>query len=175
VITWRILSRKDGRGTEHRCHGNFVLGGNNMKNKKLILAIIAVVAVIAVAAGMFAIWYFNRPTPDPVGPVETTPEGETIYAKTITVEVVHGDGSSKTFTYHTNEGYLGAILAAEGLIQGNDGPYGLEVHTVDGEKADWSVNQSYWALYVGEDYATTGADSTPVNDGDHFKWVYTIG
>ena len=146
-----------------------------MKNKKVWLAIIAIIAVAALAVGMYVIWQYNRPTPDPVGPVETTPEGETIYAKTITVEVVHSDGSGKTFTYQTNEGYLGAVLVENGLIVGEDGPYGLSVHTVDGEKADWNENQSYWALYVGEDYATTGADSTPVNDGDTFKWVYTIG
>ena len=47
--------------------------------------------------------------------------------------------------------------------------------TVDGEKADWSVDQSYWALYIGDDYATTGVDTTPIHDGDSFKLVYTRG
>ena len=58
---------------------------------------------------------------------------------------------------------------------GEEGPYGLTISAVDGETADWNVDQSYWALYIGEEYATTGADSTPVNDGDGFKLVYTIG
>jgi len=48
-------------------------------------------------------------------------------------------------------------------------------HTVDGEKADWSVNQSYWAFYVGEEYATKGIYETPVTDGGAYKLVYTLG
>lgn len=146
-----------------------------MKTKKIMIGIAAVVLLAALAAAMYGIWYTNRPTPDPVDPPTTNAQGETVYAKTITVQVVHGDNSTKTFTYHTNEGYLGPVLLTEGLIQGEEGPYGLTVHTVDGEKADWNENQSYWALYIGEDYATTGADMTPVNDGDTFKWVYTVG
>lgn len=130
-----------------------------MKNNKIILAVVALVAVIAIMVG---VWFATRP--------ETT-QGD----KTITVTVVHKDGTSKEFTYHTDEEYLGTVLVAEGLIVGEEGPYGLMIHTVDGEKADWNVDQSYWALYIGEDYATTGADTTPANDGGTYKLVYTIG
>lgn len=146
-----------------------------MKNKTWIIGIIAVLVLALLAGAMYLVWRENRPQPDPTQPPATDAQGQTIPSKTITVQVVHSDGSEKTFTYKTNESYLGPVLQAEGLIIGEDGPYGLSVHTVDGEKADWNVNQSYWALYIGEDYATTGADSTPVNDGDEFKWVYTIG
>ena len=52
------------------------------KNTKLILAVAAVAALIAILLG---VWFATRP--------ETT-QG----AKTITVEVVHKDGSTKTFT-----------------------------------------------------------------------------
>lgn len=130
-----------------------------MKDKKIILAAIALVAVIAVMAGVFLT---NRPQ---------TSSGE----KNVTVTVVHADGSEKAFVYDTDEEYLGPVLIEEGLVEGVEGPYGLEIHAVDGEKASWEENQSYWALFVGEDYATTGADTTPVNDGDEFKLVYTIG
>ena len=130
-----------------------------MKNKKLIIAVVALVAVIAVLVGVYAV---------------TRPE-TSVGAKSITVTVVHQDGSEKIFEYSTNEEYLGPVLLAEGLVEGEEGPYGLTISVVDGERADWNVNQSYWALFIGEDYATTGADSTPVNDGDAFKLVYTIG
>lgn len=130
-----------------------------MKNKKLILAAVALVAVVAILLGL---WAMNRPE---------TSEG----AKTFTVTVVHKDGTAKDFSYSTDEEYLGAVLVAEGLIQGDDSEYGLMIHTVDGEKADWNVDQSYWALFIGEEYAMTGVDSTPVNDGDTFKLEYTIG
>lgn len=130
-----------------------------MKNKKLIIAVAAVVALIALFLGIFLA---NRP--------ETSPG-----AKTITVIVVHADASENTFTYHTDEEFLGPVLLAEGLVEGEEGPYGLTISAVDGEAASWEANQSYWALFIGEEYATTGADSTPVNDGDIFKLVYTIG
>ena len=130
-----------------------------MKNKKTILAIVVLVAVIAVFAG---IYFATRP--------ETT-EG----AKTITVTVVHKDGTEKEFTYHTDEEFLGPVLLAEKLVKGKQDIYGLMISAVDGETADWNVDQGYWALYVGEEYATSGADTTPINDGDSFKLVYTIG
>ena len=130
-----------------------------MKNKKLIVSIVALVLVIALMAGVYIA---TRPE---------TAEG----AKTITVTVVHKDGSEKVFEYHTDEEFLGAVITAEGLVTGYEGEYGLVIESVDGETADWNVDQSYWALFVGEEYATTGAGTTPIHDGDTFKLVYTIG
>lgn len=136
-----------------------------MKNKKLLIALIALVAVAAVMVGVMIA---NRPQPEPP---TTDPDN----SKTITVTVVHGNGTEKEFTYKTNEQYLGKVLVNEGLVLGDDSQYGLQIHTVDGEKADWNADQSYWAFYVGEDYATTGVDTTPIHDGDHFRLVYTRG
>lgn len=130
-----------------------------MKNKKLILAAVALVLVIA---AMLGIYLATRPA---------TSQG----SKTITVTVVHADGSEKKVTIRTDAEYLAEALLAENLVIGEDSQYGLNIHTVDGEKASWEANQSYWALFIGEDYATTGVAQTPVNDGDSFKLVYTIG
>ena len=130
-----------------------------MKNKKLWLGLVALVAVIAVMLGV----YFGM-RPETVGG-----------SKTFTVAVIHKDGTEKEFEYSTNEEYLGAVLLAENLIEGENGPYGLMISAVDGETADWNVDQGYWALYVGEEYATTGVDTTPVTDGGTYKLVYTIG
>lgn len=130
-----------------------------MKNKKLVLIAVAVVAVIAILLGVYMV---SRPE---------TAAG----AKEVTITVVHKDGTSKDFVYNTDEEYLGPVLLAEGLVVGEEGPYGLVISAVDGETADWNVDQGYWALFVGEEYATTGADTTPVYDGSVFKLVYTIG
>ncbi len=127
-------------------------------NKKTI----GIVGLVLVAALLLGVYFLAKPK---------TAAG----AKEFTVTVVHADGSSKAFTYRTDEEYLGPVLQENGLIQGNPGPYGLEIHTVDGEKASWEENQSYWAVYVGEEYATTGIDLTPVHDGDSFKLEYTLG
>ncbi len=135
-------------------------------NKKIVIAAVALVAVVAVLLG---IWWFTRPTPEPVD----KKDGEE-FAKTITVEVVHSDGTSKTFTYDTNADYLGEVLYGEGLIKAESIDEGM-FNIVDGEKADWNENKSYWSLYQGEEYAMQGVDTTPINDGDTFKLVYTIG
>ncbi|MBQ8918076.1 MAG: hypothetical protein IJ044_05090 [Oscillospiraceae bacterium] len=130
-----------------------------MKNKKMLFAVVALVLVIA---SMAWVW---------LGSQEKTIEG----GKTITVTVVHADGTQKEFTYGTNAEYLGEVILSEGLVEGAEGPYGLEISTVDGEAASWEENQSYWALYVGEEYATTGADGVVLTDGGSYKLVYTIG
>ena len=127
---------------------------NTKDNKKLILAAVALAAIVAIFLGVY---FATRPQ---------SAQG----AKTFTVTVIHKDGTGKDFTYHTDEEYLGAALVAEGLIQGENGMY----TTVDGETADWDADNSYWAFYVGEAYASAGIDQTPVKDGDTFKLVYTV-
>ena len=129
-----------------------------MKNKKTLLLIAALVVVIA---AMLTVYFVTRPE---------TAEGQ----KTCTVTVIHADESVKTFTVTTQEEYLGAALEKEGLISSQGADAGM-FHTVDGEKADWNVNQSYWAFYVGEEYASTGIYDTPVTDGGSYKLVYTVG
>ena len=129
-----------------------------MKNKKMILAAVALVVVIAIFAGVY---------------VATRPEAQQ-GSKAITVVVVHADGSEKTFEYRTDAEKLGAFLEEKGLIESEGADSGM-FHTVDGEKADWSVNQSYWAFYLGEEYAMTGIYDTVVENGAIYKLVYTIG
>lgn len=129
------------------------------KNTKLILGVVALVVVIAALVGVY------------LGTRPQTSQG----AKEFTVEVVHADGSSKTFTYHTDEEFLGTVLEAEGLIKGEMGPYGLTIFEVDGERAVWEENGAYWAIFVNGEYGMTGVDTTPVNDGDTFKLEYTLG
>jgi len=129
-----------------------------MKNKKTILAVVAMVLVIGLMAGLY---YMTRPA--------TTKGG-----KSITVEVVHGDGTSKTFTFSTDAEYLGEVLEAEELVEFEEGPYGMMIKAVDGEKAVYEEDGAYWALFEGEDYAMQGADQTVIEDGDLFKLVYTL-
>ena len=130
-----------------------------MNNKKLILAAIALVAVVAILVGVYLI---AKPAPVAAG------------AKAITVTVVHSDGTEKVFNYNTDAEKLGAYLEEQGLIESQGADAGM-FHTVDGEKADWNVNQSYWAFYLGEDYAMTGIYDTDITDGGVYKLVYTIG
>ena len=104
----------------------------------------------------------------------TDASGNTYVGCSFTVVVVHGDQTEKTFTYTAPEGKLGAFLEAEGLIASDGADDGM-FHTVDGEKADWNENQSYWAFYIGEEYAMSGIYTTDIVDSTTYKLVYTIG
>ena len=130
-----------------------------MKNKKLIIALIAFAALVAVVAG---IWFATRP--------ETT-DGE----KAFTLTVVHKDGSSKDFTYQTDEEYLrGALEELDGLtITGTESEYGLMIETVNGIRAVYDKDGAYWSYNVNGEYSNYGVDSQPVNDGDKFEIIYT--
>ena len=130
-----------------------------MKNKKVWAGLLALVLVMG---AMFWLWTGSR---------EKTIEG----GKEITVTVVHGDGSEKKFTYGTSAEYLSELILSEGLVEGESGEFGLMITAVDGETASWEENRSYWALYIGEDYATTGADGIVLTDGGEYSLVYTIG
>ena len=130
-----------------------------MKNKKMILI---AVAVVAVAALMLGVYLATRPE---------TKAG----SKTVTVTVVHKDGSEKVFTCATDEEYLGKVLVNENIVVGNYGEFGLYFDTADGEKADWNVDNGWWQVFIGEEAAITGADQIPIANGDTFKLVYTIG
>ncbi len=124
------------------------------KNKKILFGVLGLVVAVVV----LALLYINlRPQPKDAG-------GN----KTITLTVVYADTSTKDFTIKTNEDYLRGALEQENLIAGDESEWGLYVKTVDGVTADDAAHQ-YWALYIGDDYASTGVDSTPVNDGDTFK------
>lgn len=142
-----------------------------MKNKKLIVILLAFVALVGLVAGL---WFGLQGKPeDPVSTTGTDASGNTVSGVSFTVTVVHADGTEKEFAYTTEAEKLGAFLEEEGLIESEGADDGM-FHTVDGEKADWNENQSYWAFYIGQDYAMTGIYDTAIESAD-YRLVYTIG
>ena len=123
-----------------------------MKQKKILLPL---AALAAAAVLMLGLWYF------------TSPRAQAGH-KTVVVEVVHGDQSSSEFTCETRQAYLGQLLLDEGLASGEKGPYGLFITEVDGETAQDSLRQ-WWCITKGGERVDTGADTTPIADGDHFE------
>lgn len=82
-----------------------------------------------------------------------------------TFEVVHLDGTTKTFEVKTYKTMLGDALTEKGYISGHQSQYGLTVETVDGETLDWDKSGAYWALYINGEYAMTGVDATKIVNG----------
>lgn len=164
---------------------SYIQEGRKM-NKKTVIALIALVVLVALAVG---IYFATRPDTGSNGNEtnrttsgqndtedKETPEGEQTekLGNTFTLVVVHGDKTEKTFTITSQQPYLSGALIDEGIITDE----GLETgmyYTVDGETSDWGKNQSYWAFYLGDQYANYGMNDAPIEEGAVYKLVYTIG
>ncbi len=129
--------------------------------KKIVIA----AAVLAVMAVLFGVIYVNF-APKTVGG-----------AKEITVEVVDDQKESQIYTVRTDAEYLRqALQETEGLtIEGTESDYGLMVETVNGVTADYTADGAYWAFYVDGEYCSYGVDQQPVEDGQAYQIVYTVG
>ena len=127
--------------------------------KKILIAVGAFLATVAILVGIFIIFREK--------PVEGSKE--------ITIEVINSKEKSKVYELKTDVEYLRqAMDEAKGLTyDGEDSQYGFAVYTVNGETADFSVDQSYWAFYVNGEYCSYGIDTQPVEDGDEFQIIYT--
>ena len=131
--------------------------------KKLIAMFMAVLVLVSLCA-------CAAPKTD----APQTSGDDTQPLKTITVTVVRKDGTSKDYTYQTAEEFVGPVLEKDGLIEGNMGPYGMEITKVEGVQAIYTEDKAYWAVYEGEEYALQGIDTTPAVDGGVYKLVYTF-
>lgn len=69
-----------------------------------------------------------------------------------------------TFEFYTDAENIGDALLEYGFISGDNDAYGLYVKVVNGVKAEYETDGTYWAFYVNGDLATTGVSSTPVED-----------
>ena len=129
-----------------------------MKNKKTILAVAALAVLIVIAA---ACWLAFSPE---------TVEG----SKAITVDITHGDGTTKTFQISTDAEFLRGALEQESLVAGLDGDYGMYILTMDGETVD-EANQEWWGYTKSGDQVNYGIDTCPIADGDHFEFTFNVG
>lgn len=88
-------------------------------------------------------------------------EGATVFY----FNVVDADGNTTKFEIHTNKTTVGDALLSLGLIEGEEGAYGLYVKKVNGITADYDIDGTYWAFYIGDDYGMTGVDMTEITPG----------
>ena len=91
--------------------------------------------------------------------------------KTINVEV-KAEEKMVTFTVNTDKETVGDALIEHNLIDGEDGDYGLYIKVVNGITADYDVDKSYWAFYIDGEYATSGVDTTDINENVTYRLEY---
>ena len=130
----------------------------------LCIALIAAIALTAVGCDNTK---NNGDTVTTAGQAET-PEAPTVKGEGATVfyfNVVDKDGNTSKFEIHTDKTVVGDALLELGLIEGDQGDYGLYVKKVNGITADYEVDQTYWAFYIGNEYGMTGVDMTNIEAG----------
>ena len=93
-------------------------------------------------------------------------------ATTVQVEV-QAEDRSVTFTVKTDKTTLGEALLELGLIDGEQGEYGLYVKVVNGITADYDVDQSYWSFCRDGEMMMVGVDGAEIADGEHYELIYT--
>ncbi len=130
-------------------------------NKKALLGVISLVVVVAVMGILYSV-YREKPV-----------EG----SKSITIEVVNKAQESVIYELHTDaEFFRQAMEEAEAdgfTFSGTESEYGMMIDTINGERADYTLDAAYWSFYVNDEYCNYGIDTQPVIDGDAFEIVYT--
>lgn len=114
----------------------------------LCMVLIAAMALLTTGCG-------DKSQPTPTDALE----------KTFTFIVVDGKGAETTFQITSDKSTVGEALLDEELIAGEQGDYGMYIKTVNGITADYETDGTYWAFYVNGDYATSGVDTTQIQDG----------
>lgn len=98
--------------------------------------------------------------------VQVVGEGSTVFP----LGVVDKDGNVTNFEIHTDKTMVGEALVDLGLIEGENGDYGLYVKKVNGITADYDTDGVYWAFYINDEYAQTGVDVTEIKEGDSYTF-----
>ncbi len=130
-----------------------------MKNKKLIITLASV--LVAIIAAVAVILVVAKPE---------TQTGE----KQIEVTIVHANKSEKVLNIETEAEFLGDAVYEEGVLTEDEYKSGYYT-VIDGETADYNVDQSWWCVTKGGEMTTVGMNEQPIADGDKFEITYTIG
>lgn len=126
---------------------------------KRVLAAACLLLLVAALAAVYALFHEQ-----PVGG-----------SKAITISVINSAAQEKTYPLHTDAQFLRqAMDECEGLTySGTQGQYGMMIDTVNGERADYTLDGAYWGFSVNGQYCNYGIDQQPVEDGDAFTIAYT--
>lgn len=147
---------------------------------QLILCVVLVAAMALMTTGCKKATEETPDTTDDVTTVQDTTvaddsqeENESVLGEgenQFTFKVVDKEGNETVFTVNTDKKIVGEALLNLGLIEGEDGDFGLYVKKVNGILADYDVDQTYWAFYVNGEYAMSGVDTTTIENGAEYSF-----
>ena len=142
------------------------------KTRRFLSLMICIVLVAAMA--LFANGCGKEKTPETPTEVQTQAqtevkelgEGKTEFG----FSVVTLDGKEEKFLIHTDKTTVGDALTELGLIEGDEGQYGLYVKKVNGVTADYDKDGTYWAFCVNGEMAAQGVDMTNITAGESYSF-----
>ncbi|MDD5952944.1 MAG: DUF4430 domain-containing protein [Oscillospiraceae bacterium] len=132
--------------------------------------LIAATALLAVGCGNQS---QQEPESSAVESISSTSSDVTAIGQgktTFLFSVIDETGAETQFAVHTDKTIVGEALQELGLIDGEEGPYGLYVKKVNGITADAEKDGKYWAFRINGEYATAGVDSTEIKSGDVYSF-----
>ena len=139
-----------------------------MKAKTIVILLLAMLLIFAAACDSQSSTPGENATSGQSN-AQNIGEGST----TFTFEVTDNDGNVSVWNVHTNESTVGDALVGVGLIEGDVSDFGLMVTHVNGLRADFTEDGAWWAFYIDGEMAMAGVDSTDIEEGASYAFVYT--
>lgn len=94
---------------------------------------------------------------------------------TFNLEIVDDKGESIHITVNTDKTIVGEALEELGLIEGEEGPYGIFTKSVNGIVAVYEETGTYWAFYANGEYSLVGMDVAEIEPGTDYKLAVEKG
>ena len=147
-----------------------------MQNKKSlrILSFLLIVMLIAAMAVTTTACNDNKQNEQETVQTTKAPEQEIKEmgegAKQFSFTVIDKDGSETKFLINTDKKIVGEALLDVNLIAGDESEYGLYVKTVNGTTLDYEKDKMYWSFYVNGKYATSGVDTTEIDENAKYSF-----
>lgn len=92
--------------------------------------------------------------------------------KDITVTVVYEDKTQKEFEISTDAQNLGDALLEQKLVTEEEHKTGF-YNTIDGVRADYTLDKAWWCFTKGGEMTTVGANDLAIADGESFEITHT--
>ena len=94
-------------------------------------------------------------------------------AITFRFEMTDQDGEVTAWNVSTDQTMLGDALLEVGLIRGEESAHGLMVSHVYDVRADWNLDNAWWALYIDETRSDYGVSSLEIDSEATYAFVFT--
>lgn len=145
-----------------------------MKLKKFLPTFICIILIAAIALSASGCNNTTPPVTEEKPSVEAPEINATVLGegeKSFLFTVTDGEGNETAFEIRTDKTLVGEALQELGLIEGEEGPYGLYVKKVNGITADYDTTGTYWAFYIDGNMAPTGVDMTEIVEGESYGFT----